>query len=225
MTDDEYLKARCRDLKASIRYFSSKNRHRREKHVVREFLRNLGKRVLVRDLESVLDDPPDVRFQDCLFEIKEHMDPRERHREYKDALEQLCRTKDPEVLLEPFTPKDITLSAVYRLVLADATALATNKYPLAVIRNLDLLVYINLEDVMGMRPDGLPDVAPLASLGWRSVSFLKGHWSCVLAATEKAPTILRDFLGKPLHRKPSRQRPHLTSRSTRTRASKLARAG
>ena len=216
MTDDEYLKSIRRGLKASVRFFDSKNRQSRERHVVREFLRNLGHRFLVRELESVADDPPDVRFRNCTFEIKEHIDPRERHREYKEALKKACAATDPSELIEHFTPKDISLSDLYGLVFADAQALAKNKYPLAVIRELDLLVYVNLQDVMGMKVTPLPDVTPLASLGWRSVSFVKGHWSCVLAASDKAPALLRDLAGKLVHRKPPGRRPHLIRRSTRT---------
>ena len=118
MSDDEYLKSIRRGLKASVRFFDSKNRQSRERHVVREFLRNFGHRFLVRELESVADDPPDVRFRDYTFEIKEHMDPRERHREYKEALKKACATTDlPE--LKHFTPTDISLSDLYGLVFAD----------------------------------------------------------------------------------------------------------
>jgi len=219
MTDDEYLKSVRHGLKASVKFFESKNRQRRERHVVREFLRNLGYRALVRELESVADDPPDVRFRGCNFEVKEHLDPgRERHREYKEALKKACAATDPSELLEPFTPRDTSLHELYSLVLVDAQALAKTKYPLAVRRELDLLVYVNLQDVMGMKVTPFPDVAPLASLGWRSVAFVEGHWSSVLTATERAPALLRDVVGRLIQRKPPRRKPRLTRSSTGARS-------
>src|ERR1019366_383790 len=102
----------------------------------------------MRELKPTSDDPPDVEYLECKFEIKEHMDPRERHREYKEALKKLCEAKDPAVLMELYTPRDIALSKVYELVFADAQALVKKKYPLAVVRGLDLLVYVNLENVL-----------------------------------------------------------------------------
>lgn len=208
MTDEEYLKSVRRGLKASVRFFQSRNRHRRERHVVREFLRNLGEKFLVREITSPSDDPPDVRFRECSFEIKEHMDAgRERHRDYKYALRTAEATTDPSELLEQFTPKDISLNELYTLVLIDAQALAAEKYPLAVRRGLDLLLYVNLQDVMGVVMTPFPDVTALASLGWRSVSFVKGHWSCVLTAADDAPENLRTAVGKLVHRpQPHRKR-------------------
>ena len=176
MTDDEYLKSIRRGLKASVKFFESQNRQRREKHVVREFLRNLECKFLVRELEPVNDDPPDIRFRDCSFEIKEHMDAgRPRHRQYKEALEKANAATDPSDLLEHFTPKDMSLSELHDLVLAEAESLSKRKYPPAVRREIDLLIYINLEDVMGMKVDELPDLARLRSTGWRSISFIKGY--------------------------------------------------
>lgn len=223
MRDDEYLKSVRRGLKASVRFFESKNKQRRERFVVREFLLNLGQQFLARDLKTPPDDPPDVRFEDCNFEIKEHMDRgRERHREYKEALKKADAATDASQLLKRFTPIDISLGDIYALVLTDAQLLAVKKYPSAVRRRLDLLVYVNLQDVMGMVVTPLPDTAALTSLGWRSVSFVKGHWSCVLTAADDAPDLLRDAMGKLVHRNQPVPRPHLNRRSTSTRRKRRA---
>lgn len=45
-------------------------------------------------------------------------------------------------------------------------------------------------DVMRLIETPLPDVTSLAALGYRSVSFLEGHRSCVLCADPNAPSFL-----------------------------------
>ena len=84
MNDEEYVAERRRALKESVDFFASKNKIEREKMVVAETLTNLGVNYSEDELSPVSDEPPDIRFQDAEFEIKEIMDPdRRRHLEYK----------------------------------------------------------------------------------------------------------------------------------------------
>ena len=58
-------------------------------------------------------DPPDVRFRDAAFEIKEILDEgRRRHADLKEGLEKAKAARVPSDLLEPLTPRDITYNEV-----------------------------------------------------------------------------------------------------------------
>lgn len=190
MSDDEYLKSIREDLKQSVDFFSSRDKFILEKWVVNNFLTNLsidyGESELLRG-----GDPPDVIFRDAQFEVKEIMDKgRKRHAEFKQALARANVATDPAELLEEYSPKDLTISEVYDLVYTRATDLAERKYPPQVRKQMDLLCYVNLDDVMGLIETPYPDVSFLAALGYRSVSFLDGHRSCVFCAKASAPSFL-----------------------------------
>lgn len=195
MDDDEYLQSIREGLKQSVDFFSSQDKFFREKWVVGEFLANLS----VEYEESELQwgsDPPDIVFRDAQFEIKEIMDKgRRRHDEFKQALARAQAATDPDELLEEYSPKTITISEVYDLVYAQAADLAKRKYPPKVRKETDLLCYVNLVDVMRMIETPFPDVSALATLGYRSVSFLDGHRSCVFCAQPSALSFLRVHFG------------------------------
>jgi hypothetical protein len=200
MSDNDYLATIRSALEESVRFFSPQNKSERECWVVREFLDNLGVPSTESELRPVTDDPPDVRFREANFEIKEILDQgRKRHKEYKDALQKARAATDPSDLIERFTLRDVSLTEVCDLILADATAIE-NKYPADVRLQLDLLFYVNLEGVFGLTENPFPRVDALASLGWRSVSFVKGFLSCVLCATRHAPDFIQDSVGRISHR-------------------------
>lgn len=120
-------------------------------------------------------DPTDVIFRDVEFEIKEILDPgRRRHQEVKIELENAHKVK--------------SIEEIYQLCL-DAT-IALTKYPEAVRASTDLLFYVNLKNVMELIESSFPDASEMESLGWRSVSFIMGHRSCVLTTKPGASNIL-----------------------------------
>lgn len=200
MTDDEYLEAQRKARVESVAYFGADNKSEREQWVVRSFLANLG--VSYAQTEVVDgEDPPDVRFRDASFEIKEVLDPgRRRHQEYKEALEEAIRATKPRDLVRPAPFNEISISRVYDLILQNAEELARSKYALALRRRLDLLYYVNLLNTYEFIEAPFPSVTALSSLGWRSVSFLKGYRSCVFVATDDAPTFLKTNIGRIVHR-------------------------
>jgi len=200
MCDEDYLEERRKALEESVAFFSPERKMERENWVVDAFLKNLGVEFSPSELVSEPDEPPDVRFRDAQFELKELMDPgRRRHQEYRDALAKAQSATDPSELLEPFTPRDATPSEIYAAVFEAASALL-RKYPPATCANLDLLFYINYEDVMGLTEVPFPDVAALRAQPWRSVSFIIGHRACVLVAQPHAPSFVRAAQGKIVHR-------------------------
>jgi hypothetical protein len=200
MIDDEFLEPRRKDLEESVKYFGSDNKPQREMWVVSEFLGNLGISISNGDLTPVSDDPPDVLFGNAGFEVKEIMDTgRRRHTEYKKALAKVRKATNAQELLEHYTPRDATLTEIYKLVRSEAENRAKHYDP-KVCASLDLLFYVNLQDVMGLADVPYPDVTALRALPWRSVSFVIGWRSCVLVARVGAPEFLNSAVGQVTHR-------------------------
>jgi hypothetical protein len=205
MTDEEYLQAQREARAESVKYFGVANKPEREKWVAQTFLVNLG--INHNAIELVAgEDPPDVQFRDARFEIKEILDPdRRRHQEYKDSLEEANRATTPRDLVRPAPFNEIAIAKVYELVLQNTEELSKNRYALALRRKLDLLFYVNLLNVYEFIEVPFPSVSALSSLGWKSVSFVKGHRSCVLTAAKDAPNFLRNNIGRVMHRKPKNE--------------------
>lgn len=202
MTDEEYLEAQRKARAESVEFFRSENKAERERWVAREYLTNLGLSFAEYELTSPPQDPPDVLFRDANFEIKEILSKdRRRHQEYKEGLQKAIEATTPGDLIEDFTPRDVTVSDVCALILGEATALAEKKYPLAVRKNLDLLFYVNLNDVFGLVEAPFPDLKVLKGLGYRSVAFIMGYRSSTLVATSDAPIFVKAAIGRIVHRK------------------------
>lgn len=77
----------------------------------------------------------------------------------------------------------------------------SKKYAASFAQGLDILFYVNLQDVFGLIEEPFPDVAALHSHPWRSVSFNMGNRACVLYASQQAPGFLRDVVGQITHRR------------------------
>jgi hypothetical protein len=200
MTDWEYLEAQRKASAESVKYFGAANKPEREQWVVRTFLTNLGTRYTTSEVVEG-EDPPDAKFRDANFEIKEILDPgRRRHQEYKESLEEANRATTPRDLIKAAPFNEIAISAVYELILHSGKELAEKKYTLELRRKLDLLFYVNLLNTYEFIEMPFPNVSALSALGWRSVSFAKGYRSCVLAAADDAPSFLRKNIGRIVHR-------------------------
>jgi hypothetical protein len=191
-TDEDYLIAVRKAREESVRFFAACNRPERELWVANEFLTNLGVDFTQDEITHVTDDPPDIRFRGAEFEIKEILDPdRRRHADFKAALEKANAATSPCDLLEHYTPRDITYDEIYAHVEANVANL-TVKYAPGARARLDLLFYVNLEDVHGYIGTPLPSPDQLRKHGFRSVSFVMGLFSGVLMATESAPDFLKN---------------------------------
>ena len=200
MNKKKYLEKLKIDLKKSVDFFASQNKAEREIWVVQEFLTNLGIFFSRDELESNKDDPPDVRFNNAEFEIKEILDKnRQRHREYKEALLKVATAQGPEDFFEQYMPRDISTSGVYDLIYGKSLELLP-KYPLASRNNLDLLFYVNLQDYSIDLNQSFPDISELINHGWRSVSFLMYFESCILYASNSAPAFIKRHAGKVISR-------------------------
>jgi hypothetical protein len=177
-------------LARSVEYFGSRNKAERERWVAREFVRNLNVRARESSFVSPLDDPPDVQYRGCRFEVKEVLDAgRRRHQEYRDELARAHTAADSADLLKQYTPKEISPAGVGELVLGQVHALSM-KYEPKLKRSLDLLVYVNLLEHT-LDGDEMPEWESFAGHGWRSISALIGWCSLVFCAERETPRFLR----------------------------------
>lgn len=189
-SNQEHLDAVREGLAKSVEFFSSENKPERERWVAREFVRNLNVRARESSFVSPPDDPPDVQYRGCRFEVKEALDAgRRRHQEYRDDLARALSATDSSELLKQYTPKDISPREVGELVLSQVQALSV-KYEPRLKRSLDLLVYVNLLEHT-LAGDDMPAWERFEGHGWRSVSALVGWFSLVFRAERDAPRLLR----------------------------------
>jgi hypothetical protein len=167
---------------------------------VRSFLRNLGLKVNAFQVRSERNEPPDVRYFRAAFEVKEVMDKgRRRHDEYRDFARRADAATDPNELVEMYDPIDVTLEELVEHARVVAHEF-TSRYSDSTRGALDLLVYINLLHVQGIEDGPAPGIDALRATGFRSISFLKGSQTSYVAyATHKAPSFLRDRVGKLFH--------------------------
>lgn len=193
--DEKYLSKIRTELEKSVRLFSQAGRTERELYVAEEFLRNLGVPFDDSELAHVADDPPDVRFRQTRFEVKEVMDEgRRRHDEYKARLEAAKAASTLGDLLQRLTPRDITYAEICSRI-EQQLHHWTAKYAPVVKAGLDLLFYVNLINVFGYVGE-LPSRQRWQPYGFRSISFVAGRNSGVLLASELAPEFLRSAEGK-----------------------------
>lgn len=201
MTDEEFLEDRRRALQKSVEYFSAKNKPERERWVCHEFIQNLGLSYEQVEVVTPNDDPPDVVFRDCRFEIKEVLDPgRRRHAEYKASLQQALEATDSKNQVELFTPQEITPQQIGSRILNKLEALQDHYAP-AVRRHLDILFYVNIEDHF-LKVGPMPPALEFARYGWRSVSAIMGGGALVLFAAPDASTFLGSTVGTLVERNP-----------------------
>lgn len=174
--------------------------YRLERIVVESFLRGLGIEFMVSEITRG-DDPPDACFRSARFEIKGlYDDGRRMHQEYKEKLKKSRDAAFHSDLTEMFVPRDATLHDIIRQVMDIAIDKGT-KYSSEQRAELDFLVYVNLQHIVGIKDSPWPDLSALEAQGWRSVSFTRGvATSCVLTAGESAPGFLKEALGKFMRR-------------------------
>ena len=195
---------RIADLEASVDMWRDPQKPERERYVVRELLLNLGQRFVESDIVAVsrTDEPPDVRYKNARFEVKELYDKgRTRDREFKAALEaaKAATTCAELYSLEEYEPITVTLAQVLSAV-ESLEADHSQRYDRALVPTLDLLIYHNLTDVMGLIEKPYPDTTSLQAQNWRSVSVVMGHRALVFCASASAPLFLGAAVGRVAHR-------------------------
>lgn len=194
LSETEYLENVRAGLAQSVEFYQTENRAVRERWVCREFVHNLNVKARERSFESPAEDPPDVVYRGCRFEVKEILDTgRRRHLEYRERLAQAMKATRVRDLLRTYSPKPISPAQVGSTVLAECHALA-RKYEPKLMQSLDLVFYVNLVEST-LEGTDMPDLKEFEQLGWRSVSALIGWAGLVFFASQTAPRLLRGAAG------------------------------
>ena len=187
----KYLKPLRKQLKSTIRFFSSRNKFARECWIVKKFL-NLKN---TDDFGRPDQDPPDVLYEDARFEVFEILDEgrkrNDEHRQRAKKIEEAERKNSLSPLLEPHELSYFSKNDLINEVLKKIT-IKENRYAPAVTASLDLLVYVNFIfkklDVASPITVDLED----SFKKWRSVSVLtNGHGGFVVYAGPLAPDFLK----------------------------------
>ena len=195
-TDKECLE-KLRNNATEVRAFlSNKMKPERERSVCRAFLRALGVSFDDSELSAPTDEPADVGFRQARFQVRDLLesdrrrgdDWKEKEQEYGDAT-LIAETKKP---YSPPTPVDVN-----DLIPEVNAALSkkAKKYGVG-CKNLDALIYVDLENKFLAPDSSVSNVESLKSQGWRSVSLLFSPYSVVLFAKPEAPDFLQAEAGQ-----------------------------
>ena len=196
--DKEFIKERIDAIKESIHYFSNELKPERERWVVNKLLDYIKIDRNSDEVKSSTDEPIDVKFKDGCFQVKEILEQdRKRTAEYKEALEIAEKANTLEDLLEPYSPIDLKIGDAIIIVI-DQVKKWTKKYPATIRKDIDLLFYLNLQDVYIQHQGNLPPTENLDFIeqaGWRSVSVVENSCAIVIFANESAPAFLKKLTG------------------------------
>ncbi|MBC8379744.1 MAG: DUF1780 domain-containing protein [Planctomycetes bacterium] len=191
-TSDEIDIRDCiKSKKDDIRFFSNVGRDERERDIVKMFLSLLDVNFIEKDVRVAKkeEEPVDVFYGEARFQNKEILDERrQRHKEYKDELQELVETQESPAL-EPWFPVKFSIEDAVNLAIQKAKEYG-EKYPTE-MKKLDLLLYFNHRDKY-IKDDCLPDQDEIVrEIGWRSISVIGDCCAFVLYADQNAPDFLK----------------------------------
>lgn len=197
--EKDFILERIEAIKGSIRYFSNELKPERERWVVNKLLDYMKVERTPDEVESSIDEPIDVKFRDGCFQVKEILDEkRKRTKEYKDSLKVAENANRVEDLFEQYSPIDLNIEDVLVIVF-DQVKKWTKKYPPQVRKAIDLLFYLNLQDVyIQFEGHQLPkvNIDHQDHKSWRSVSVVENECAFIIYADERAPDFIKKAVGK-----------------------------
>lgn len=197
--EKEFILERIESLKESIHFFSNALKPERERWVVNKLLDYIRVERNEDEVISTTDEPIDVKFRDACFQLKEIPDEgRKRDAEYKEFLYVAERAEKTEDLFEQYTPVNLKIDDVLVIVF-DRVKKWSKKYPPQVRKTLDLLFYLNLQDVyIQFVGHELPkvNIDHKYHKSWRSVSVVENECAFVICANEDAPDFIKKAVGK-----------------------------
>jgi hypothetical protein len=189
-TDREFVQKLRNHVAQTRMFLSNKMKPERERSVCRAFLRALG--VSFSDVELVAPtvEPADVAFREARFQVRDLLRNRKRGDEWKNNEKQYAEAQSIADLIQPYSPPvSITLESLVPEVTAALFAKAT-KYGTG-CKDLDALVYVDLNDMFLEARSPAPNMTELEHQGWRSVSLFFSPYGVVLSARNDAPAFLR----------------------------------
>jgi hypothetical protein len=198
-SEEEYLKNLRIHAEETNRFLSNNGQSKRECLVCSVFLKCLGIDFSKEEIELPSDDPPDVIFRSAHFEIMDiHDENRRIHKDWKDKAK-LYKNANTirDVKGPPISPKPITYSEIIDLIIERLAVKKLAHYPPEVRENLDILVYVNLENNFLDLKSTYSNLDELKRQGWRSVSMIMDYnHSHVFHATVSAPEFIRQFINQ-----------------------------
>lgn len=194
--ETEYLRKLQEHVAQARRLFSNKMKPERERMVCRAFLRCLGVAFREKEIATSNTEPIDVIFRSAKFQIRELMEPnRKRGDELKELQQKVKNATSIEDLITPYSPPRRLAFQALVLELIKALGEKAMKYGVG-CRDLDALVYVDLERRYLDANSVIPDLSKLKSQGWRSVSVLFPPYSVVLSVESAAPVFIKICSGR-----------------------------
>jgi hypothetical protein len=191
-TETEYLENLRKHASDTRVLLGNKAKPERERAVCRAFLRAIGVAFKEHELIAPTTEPADVAFRTAQFQIREMLEQnRRRGDDWKEKENKYSQATSLDELLEPYSSQ--TSVNLEMLVPEIVTALSekAQRYG-AGCKDIDALVYINLQDKFLAPDSGWPKIDQLKSQGWRSVSFVFPPYGVILFATSIAPSFLTE---------------------------------
>lgn len=195
MTESEkvHLEKLRKHAQETRKFFSNKEKPERERAVCRAFLRAIGVTFKECELIAPTEEPADVAFRTAKFQIREMLKPgRKRGDEWKQKEMKYSEANSIDDTLEPYSaPVLVSLGALVPEIV-EALSEKSHKYGVG-CKDIDALVYINVDDRYLAPESDMPSLRKLQSQGWRSVSFVFSPYGVVLFATPDAPDFLNSI--------------------------------
>jgi len=195
--ETEYIERQRRDAAEARTLFSNVQKPKRERMVVRAFLRCIGEQFSDDEIRAGADEPVDVAFRTARFQIREILGGRQRGREWREREQRYEHAERISDLLEPWDSSEpLALDEASKAV-ADGLAEKAARYGVENCSKLEALVYIDLKGrhlwPLPSQPFSLDEESAVAldHQSWRSVSMLLLPYGVVLAAQPSAPGFLR----------------------------------
>ncbi len=195
--EQKYIDGLIAYTEDTLRFLSNQDKAKRERMVCAAFLRCLGVQFSKEDLISPRDDPPDVKFKEARFEVRELLDEgRTRGREFKERCAILKKERNlSDSSLPNNTPTPISYASLFEAI-NSALSKKANLYRMRGCASIDALLYINMGSSFLDIATAIPDFTSLILQGWRSVSFVFISYSHVIFANNSAPDFLKKYEGQ-----------------------------
>jgi hypothetical protein len=189
-TEKGYLEKLLKHASETRVFFGNKMKPERERSICRAFLRAIGVSFIEQELIAPTDEPSDVAFRMAQFQIREILEPdRRRGDDWKSREKKYSEANSLDVLLEPYTPPTSVSLAELVPIIIDALLKKAQKYGTG-CKDIDALVYVNLQKQFLAVDSDEPHLDRLKSQGWRSVSILFPPYGVILFAGPTAPDFL-----------------------------------
>lgn len=192
-TEKKYLENLHKHARDTREFLSNKAKSERERSVCRAFLRTIGATFEERELIAPTDEPADVAFRTARFQIREILEQgRRRGDDWKNKEKKYSDAKSLKEISKPYSPPISVNIETFVPEIVEALSEKSKKYGTG-CKDIDALVYVNLEDRYLVADFTIPNIADLQSQGWRSVSILFPPYGVVLFATAVAPKFLNSI--------------------------------